>query len=32
MLNLVGGDCVEDVERLESDEGFVDYLARSPAF
>ena len=22
MLNLVGGDCVKDVERLESDEGF----------
>lgn len=22
MLNLVGGDCVEDVNRLESDEGF----------
>jgi hypothetical protein len=22
MLNLVGGDCVEDVERLESDKGF----------
>jgi hypothetical protein len=22
MLNLVGGDCVEDVDRLESDEGF----------
>src|SRR4030042_5808073 len=22
MLNLVGGDCVEDVDRLESDTGF----------
>jgi len=28
MLNLVGGDCVEDVDRLESDEDFADCLAR----
>ena len=26
-LNLAGGDCVEDLERLEGDGGFVAVLA-----
>jgi len=29
MLNLVGGDCVEDVDRLESDEGFCRLFSRA---
>jgi len=29
MLNLVGGDCVEDVNRLESDEGFCQLLGKA---
>ena len=29
MLNLVGGDCVEDVNRLESDEGFCRLLSKA---
>jgi hypothetical protein len=29
MLNLVGGDCVEDVNRLESDEGFCRLLGKA---
>jgi hypothetical protein len=29
MLNLVGGDCVEDVERLESDEGFCRLFSKA---
>jgi len=29
MLNLVGGDCVEDVIRLESDEGFCRLLGKA---
>lgn len=29
MLNLVGGDCVEDVNRLESDEGFCRLLCKA---
>lgn len=29
MLNLVGGDCVEDVERLESDKGFCRLLSKA---
>jgi hypothetical protein len=29
MLNLVGGDCVEDVQRLESDEGFCRLLGKA---
>jgi len=29
MLNLVGGDCVEDVNRLESDEGFCRLLGKT---
>ncbi|MBU2498571.1 MAG: transposase, partial [Proteobacteria bacterium] len=29
MLNLVGGDCVEDVDRLESDKGFCRLLSRA---
>src|SRR4030042_4003255 len=29
MLNLVGGDCVEDVERLESDEGFCPLFSKA---
>ena len=29
MLNLVGGDCVEDVNRLESDEGFCLLLGKA---
>ena len=29
MLNLVGGDCVEDVDRLESDRGFCRLLSKA---
>jgi hypothetical protein len=29
MLNLVGGECVEDVERLESDKGFCRLLGKA---
>ena len=29
MLNLVGGECVEDVNRLESDEGFCRLLSKA---
>jgi Transposase DDE domain group 1 len=29
MLNLVGGDCVEDVDRLESDEGFCRLFSKA---
>ena len=29
MLNLVGGDCVEDVARLESDEGFCRLFSKA---
>jgi hypothetical protein len=29
MLNLVGGDCVEDVDRLESDKGFCRLLSKA---
>jgi hypothetical protein len=29
MLNLVGGDCVEDVDRLESDGGFCRLLGKA---
>jgi len=29
MLNLVGGDCVEDVDRLESDRGFCRLLKKA---
>jgi hypothetical protein len=29
MLNLVGGECVEDIERLESDEGFCRLLKKT---
>jgi Transposase DDE domain group 1 len=29
MLNLVGGDCVEDVDRLESDAGFCRLLSKA---
>jgi hypothetical protein len=29
MLNLVGGDCVEDMNRLESDEGFCRLLGKT---
>jgi len=29
MLNLVGGDCVEDINRLESDRGFCALLAKT---
>ena len=29
MLNLVGGDCVEDVNKLESDEGFCRLLSKA---
>jgi hypothetical protein len=29
ILNLVGGDCVEDVNRLESDEGFCRLLGKA---
>jgi len=29
MLNLVGGECVEDVNRLESDEGFCRLLGKA---
>ena len=29
MLNLVGGDCVEDVNKLESDEGFCRLLSKT---
>jgi hypothetical protein len=28
LLNLVGGDCVDDLELLEQDEGFADLLKR----
>jgi len=28
MLNLAGGDCVEDLRRLEGDEGFCKVLRR----
>ena len=28
MLNLVGGECVEDVDRLESDKGFCRLLSK----
>ena len=28
LLNLAGGDCVEDIEKLESDEGFAEILHR----
>ncbi|RPJ20455.1 MAG: IS1380 family transposase [Desulfobacteraceae bacterium] len=29
MLNLVGGDCVEDVDRLESDKGFCRLFSKA---
>jgi hypothetical protein len=29
LLNLVGGDCVEDMEKLESDQGFCQILRKS---
>jgi hypothetical protein len=29
MLNVVGGDCVEDVERLESDKGFCRLFSKA---
>ena len=29
MLNLVGGECVEDVNRLESDEGFCQLFSKA---
>jgi len=29
MLNLVGGECVEDIDRLESDEGFCRLLKKT---
>ena len=29
MLNLVGGECVEDVNRLEADEGFCRLLGKA---
>jgi len=29
MLNLVGGECVEDVSRLETDEGFCRLLGKT---
>lgn len=29
MLNLAGGDCVEDIKRLESDEGFCEFLKKT---
>ena len=29
LLNLVGGDCVEDLNRLEEDEGFCRILQRA---
>jgi hypothetical protein len=29
MLNLAGGDCVEDVDRLESDEGFCRLFSKA---
>jgi hypothetical protein len=29
MLNLVGGDCVEDINRLESDEGFCRLFSKA---
>ncbi len=29
LLNLVGGDCVDDLDRLNADEGFGDLLKRS---
>ena len=29
MLNLVGGDCVDDINRLELDEGFCRLLSKA---
>jgi hypothetical protein len=32
LLNLVGGDCVDDIERLELDEGMRTLLLKGVAF
>ena len=29
LLGLAGGDCVEDLDRIESDEGFCELLRRA---
>jgi hypothetical protein len=31
LLNLAGGDCVEDIDKLEADEGFCRILRKAEA-